>query len=59
MKYPTQNEVEFADRYEICKWHRFLRSPENEAEVQVNILLSKRFKEVGGFTPEISKHMGW
>lgn len=59
MKYPTLKEVESAGRYQICKWHRFLRSPETEAEVQVNIKLHERFIEVGGFTPEISKQIGW
>ena len=64
-------EVEKADRYQICKWHRFLPSPgerhigkENyslvvEREVEINKRLWERFVELGGFTPEISKSIGW
>jgi len=57
--YPTKEAVESADRYELCKWHRFLRSPENDTEVELNQLMFKKWKEVGGFTPEISKALGW
>jgi len=32
MEYPTLEQVEAADRYQLCKWHRFLRSGENEKE---------------------------
>jgi DNA-binding ferritin-like protein len=30
-----------------------------EQEVAVMDRIAERFKEVGGFTPEISKHIGW
>lgn len=59
MKYPTKQEVLEADRVQICKWWRFLRSPETDQEVEVNNVLTDRFKELGGFTPEISKQIGW
>jgi len=59
MKYPPLNEVINASRYDICKWHRFLRSPETEREVEINTRMFERWQEVGGFTPEISKQLGW
>lgn len=61
MEYPTLKEVESANRYTICGWYRFLPSPNSEAKEQVNIMdrICDRFKELGGFTPEISKQMGW
>lgn len=61
MNYPTVEEVEKADRYQICKWYRFLECPMPGEPEQQHImnLIYKRFKELGGFTPEISKSIGW
>jgi len=59
MKYPTLEQVECADQYQLCKWHRFLRSPETDSEIEINKRMFERWKEVGGFTPEISKAIGW
>lgn len=56
---PTMEEVEKADREQICKWWRFLPSPETDAEVKIMNRISERFDELGGFTPEISKRIGW
>ena len=59
MNYPTMEQVASADREQICRWHRFLSSPEGDDELLVINEIFKRFKEVGGFTPEISKKIGW
>jgi hypothetical protein len=59
MTYPTLQEVEAADRYQICKWHRFLPSAITDEQLIVQARLWERFKEVDGFTPEISKAIGW
>jgi hypothetical protein len=73
LNYPTIKEVNAADRYQICKWWRFLPSPGRsavdkssaeftkvmEAEAPIMDRIAERFKEMGGFTPEISKAMGW
>jgi hypothetical protein len=59
MNYPTREEVDAADRYQLCKWHRFLRSPMTPEEVELNGLMFKRWVDAGGFTPEISKSIGW
>ena len=59
MNYPTITEVESASRYQICKWHRFLSSPINEDEVKIKNRIFKRLEDFGGFTPEISKAIGW
>jgi hypothetical protein len=71
MIYPTIDEVRSADRYQICKWYRFLPSPGTSAigrddfhvvlakELEVMKLLTYRMKELGGFTPEISKELGF
>lgn len=59
MNYPTTEEVESADRYALCKWHRFLPSPENKEEEKLSARLFERWGDAGGFTPEISKSLGW
>ena len=56
---PTIEEVEKADREQICRWWRFLGSPTTDEEVIVMNRIAERFREVGGFTPEISKQIGW
>lgn len=69
--YPTLVEVEQADRMQLCAWWRFLPSPGTRAmdtpefervlaeEAVVMECIAQRFREVGGFTPEISKALGW
>lgn len=57
--YPSKSEVESADREQLARWWRFLRSPQNPAEVEIMNRIAERFKGLGGFTPEISKAIGW
>tara|TARA_R110000868_G_scaffold276064_4_gene535705 strand:+ start:325 stop:540 length:216 start_codon:yes stop_codon:yes gene_type:complete len=71
MNYPTLEEVNVASRSQICQWSRFLPSPgmhaigrsdfEQILEKQVKIMnrIVERQTELGGFTPEISKAIGW
>jgi len=58
MNYPTKQEVIDADREQICRWFRFLPSPNKEEEI-INEMLMDKFGEFGGFTPAISKKIGW
>ena len=69
--FPTMEDVEAADRIQLAKWYRFLPSPgmsavgqddfveisENQRKIMSRII--ERFQEMGGFTPEISKKVGW
>jgi len=59
MEFPTIAEVNVASRIEICRWHRFLPSAINEKDRAVQDRIHERYEEVGGFTPEISKAIGW
>lgn len=71
MKYPTIDEIKKADRVELARWYRFLGSPgikyagkpefkeKMKEEAEKMDLIIKRFNEIGGFTPEISKQIGW
>lgn len=70
-QYPTIDEVNSADHIQICRWVRFLHSPgmwavgldtfEEELDKESLIMnrIHERLKEFGGFTPEISKLLGW
>ena len=73
MEYPTIEEVEKASHEQICRWWRFLKSPGQSAigkgrplfeeigqrEMLVMNRIAERLKEFGGFTPTISKRIGW
>lgn len=69
--YPTMEQVESANRFQLARWTRFLDSPgmkfigtdQFEAaldrEVAIMNRICERFQEMGGMTPEISKLLGW
>lgn len=71
MKYPTLKEVENASRETLARWYRFLPSPgwnfakrkkffQNiEKEEQIMKTIVKRFEDMGGFTDELSRKIGW
>ena len=73
MKYPTLEEVEKADRVQLARWYRFLQSPGTSAVTESRAVsevvlgregivmdrIAERFKAMGGFTPAISKEIGW
>lgn len=71
MAYPTLQEVESATHRQICCWCRFLPSPgwgavgqpDSEevrlAEASVMDRIRERLRDLGGFTPQISKSIGW
>ena len=71
MKFPTLNDVNAADRLQICRWYRFLPSPGTSAigtdefetvlKAQGTIMdrIGERLNALGGFTPEISKTLGF
>jgi len=59
MMYPPLEEVEKASKYQLGCWYRFLPSPQNDAGVQVMNRIVERFNELGGWTPELSKQIGW
>ena len=69
--YPTIEQVDQADIVQLCRWSRFLESPGRWAigstkfnerlTVETNIMnrILERQKELGGWTPEISRLVGW
>ena len=59
MEFPTLEQVEAATIYQLCKWSRFLPSGENEEQYKIQERIYERRKQLGGFTSEISKSIGW
>lgn len=75
MKYPTEDQVNIATKIQLGTWLRFLPSPgitllhitdlqkfEEESEKQldiINLIYYKFYTELGGWTPELSKTIGW
>ena len=73
MQYPTAEKVKKADRLQLARWYRFLKSPGISAIGQERELfkrtmyaqkailnrISVRFEELDGMNPSISKCIGW
>ena len=70
--YPTLEMINQADQRQLCAWWRFLPgpgisaigTPEFNSVLDTEAKLMERigeriWKEFGGFTPEISKVIGW
>ena len=59
MRFPTMEEVEAADHELLCRWYRFLPAGVTAEEKPIMDRLVARFHAFGGFTPAISKRLGW
>jgi len=59
MNYPSIDEIEAADHEQICRWWRFLPSPSSVQDLDAARFIGERFSAFGGFTPELSKKIGW
>ena len=71
MTYPTDEQIESATHQQLCGWWRFLPGPGAAAigkpdfetvlnrEAAAMERIGARMKEFGGFTPAISKELGW
>lgn len=59
MRYPTLSEVLTANRLQLARWYRFLPFPETREQACVMKTICVLFEAAGGFTPEISKAIGW
>ena len=59
MKYPTAEQIESADREQLAYWYRRLPAAQHEWQLQLTNRIHERFTEMGGFTPELSKKVGW
>ena len=60
-KAEIEKEINSLSRYEMCRLARFASSGHKYFDRSGLYweLFQKRFKELGGFSPEISKSLGW
>jgi hypothetical protein len=56
--FPTIKEVKNASKEQLARWYRFLPSGDTAEQQKVIELIRKRFKELGGMTPALSKKIG-
>ncbi len=59
MGWPTIEEVNAASHEQMCSWWRFLPMAKSEEELAIVKRVDERLTELGGFTAEISKAIGW
>jgi len=71
MNYPTLEQVNAASHEQLARWYRHLPSPgataagrpdfDKQLREQMPIMdrICERFTDAGGFTPELSKKIGW
>lgn len=59
MPYPTLEQVTNAGQLQLAKWMRFLGSPQTDKQMHVLDAIQAKFKANGGWTPELSKLVGW
>ena len=57
--FPNRVQIDNADREQICRWYRFLPSGETAEDTCIINQIAAKFKKLGGFTPELSKKIGW
>jgi hypothetical protein len=57
----AKKEIDKMSQYELCRLWRFLPASSNGlfSNIEVAEYLKKKLEEKGGFTPEISKQLGW
>lgn len=54
--YPALTAVDTATQVELARWYRNLRSPGTFEEREILDRIMRRFD---GWTPELSKQVGW
>lgn len=51
--------IDGMDRYELCRMWRFAKIGEPLLQEEAGAYFAARLKSLGGFSPEISKDLGW
>lgn len=54
-----KKQIDNMSRYELCKLWRFAEVGHPLLQDDTGDYFSKPLKELGGFSPEISKSLGW
>lgn len=59
MKFPTETQVELADREMLGIWCRFLPIPSSQFEKKMTSSIFEKFLSKGGWDPTLSRKVGW
>lgn len=59
MTIEEKNKIDSMSQYELCRLWRFAYPGHPLLQGDTGNYFSKCLKEKGGFTPEISKQLGW
>jgi len=54
-----KKRIDAMSQYELCKMWRFAKCGASLLQGDTGKYFAERLKEKGGFTPEISKYLGW
>lgn len=54
-----KDQIDAMDQYQLCRLWRFAKCPHPLLQGDTGDYFAKKLKEAGGFTPEISKDLGW
>jgi len=54
-----KKRIDNMTQYELCYMWRFAKSGESLLQGDTGKYFAEVLKKKGGFTPEISKHLGW
>jgi hypothetical protein len=57
--FPTLEQVETASHEQLARWYRFLPSGNTPEQKKIMDKIAKRFKTLGGMTPQMSKRIGF
>jgi hypothetical protein len=52
-------QIDAMSQYELCRLWRFAKTGHPLISGDTGEYFAQRLKEMGGFTPEISKALGW
>jgi len=56
---PRKAEIDAMTQFQMAKLWRFAKAGSPYFQGEVGVYFTKVFQEKGGFTPEISKAIGW
>lgn len=57
--YPTLEQVDTANKTQLARWYRHLPGARTEEQAKIIDRVVERFKDLGGWTPALSKAIGW
>jgi hypothetical protein len=53
------DQVEKAGLEQLARWYRFLPCGDTPTQKKICDRIAERFKEFGGMTPDLEKHIGY